>query len=86
MRDHAATEEGLRQSGLAWTALRNGFYASSSLLFLGDALKTGVLEMPADGKVSWTAHADLAEAAAIVLANEGKYEGPTAAAHRITGT
>ena len=77
MRDHAATEEMLRQSGLAWTALRNGFYASSGLMFLGDALKTGVLEVPADGKVSWTAHADLAEAAAIILSDEGQYEGPT---------
>ncbi len=77
MRDHAATEEMLSQSGLAWTALRNGFYASGGIMFLGDALKTGVLEVPADGKVSWTAHADLAEAAAILLADEGQYEGPT---------
>lgn len=77
MLDHAATEDMLRQSGLAWTALRNGFYASSGMMFLGDALKTGVLEVPADGKVSWTAHADLAEAAAIILADEGRYEGPT---------
>ncbi len=46
-------------------------------MFLGEALKTGRLEVPADGKVSWTAHADLAEAAAILLANEGQYEGPT---------
>ena len=77
MLDHAATEDMLRQSGLAWTALRNGFYASSGLMFMGDALKTGVIEAPADGKVSWTAHADLAEAAAILLADEGRYEGPT---------
>jgi NAD(P)H dehydrogenase (quinone) len=77
MRDHAATEEMLSQSGLAWTALRNGFYASSGLFLMGDALKTGVIEAPADGKVSWTAHADLAEAAAILLANEGQYEGQT---------
>ena len=74
---HAATEIMLGQSGLAWTALRNGFYASSGFQFMGDALKTGVLEVPTDGKVSWTAHADLAEAAAILLAGEGQYEGPT---------
>lgn len=77
MRDHAATEEMLSQSGAAWTSLRNGFYASSGLMFLGDALKTGALAVPADGKVSWTAHADLAEAAAIVLADEGRYDGLT---------
>ena len=30
-----------------------------------------------DGPVSWTAHADLAEAAAIILADEGRFDGPT---------
>ena len=75
--DHAATERMLGESGLAWTALRNGFYASTVLFLLGDAPKTGLLEAPADGKVSWTTHADLAEAAAIILAKEGLYEGPT---------
>jgi uncharacterized protein YbjT (DUF2867 family) len=55
---------------------RNGFYASTVPLLLGEALRTGELIAPADGPVSWTAHADLAEAAAIVLA-EGGFEGPT---------
>lgn len=77
MLDHAATEDMLRQSGLAWTALRHGFYAASGIALMGDALKPGVLEAPADGKVSWTAHADLAEAAAVILAHEGQYDGPT---------
>ena len=77
MRDHAATEEMLRGSGLAWTALRNGFYASSGLMLMGKASETGMIEAPADGKVSWTTHADLAQAAAILLANEGRYDGPT---------
>ncbi|GMU10033.1 NmrA family NAD(P)-binding protein [Corallococcus caeni] len=77
MLDHAATEQMLGGSGLAWTALRNGFYASSAVFLLERGLKTGVLEAPADGKVSWTTHADLAEAAAVILANEGRYEGPT---------
>lgn len=78
-RDHAATEELLRASGLAWTSLRNGFYASSGLDFLiGRAfLETGVLEAPADGRVSWTDRADLAVAAAAILVDEGRYEGPT---------
>ena len=77
MLDHAATEEMLRQSGLAWTALRNGFYATSGLMLMGDALQTGVLAAPADGKVSWTTHADLAEAAAVILTQAGRFEGPT---------
>ncbi len=77
MLDHHATEGMLDQSGLAWTALRNGFYAASGIALMGDALETNVLEAPADGKVSWTAHADLAEAAAVILADEGRYDGPT---------
>jgi NAD(P)H dehydrogenase (quinone) len=77
--DHAATEEMLSQSGLAWTALRHGFYAESGLMISGEGLKTGVIEAPADGKVSWTTHADLAEADAIILADEGRYDGLTPA-------
>ena len=77
MRDHAATEEMLRLSGVAWTALRHGFYAASGVGLMGDALTTGVIEAPADGSVSWTAHADLAEAAALLLLGEGRYDGPT---------
>lgn len=75
--DHAATEKMLAESGLAWTALRNGFYASSALAMMGKAFETGVMQTPQDGKIVWTAHADLGEAAAIVLANEGQYDGPT---------
>lgn len=77
MLDHAATERMLGESGVAWTALRNGFYASAALFLLEQALKTGVFEAPTDGKVSWTTHADLAEAAAVILAEEGRFDGPT---------
>jgi NAD(P)H dehydrogenase (quinone) len=77
MLDHAATEAMLAESGLAWTALRHGFYATSGLALMGDAKSTGVIEAPPDGKVSWTAHADLAEAAAVILAKEGSFDGPT---------
>ncbi len=78
-RDHAATEQLLRASGLAWTSLRNGFYASSALgWLLGRALhETGVIEAPAEGPVSWTDRDDLAAAAAAVLLDEGRFEGPT---------
>ncbi len=77
MLDHAATEDMLDQSGIAWTALRNGFYAASGLSLMGDALRSGVIETPRDGKIAWTAHADLAAAAARLLVDEGRYEGPT---------
>jgi NAD(P)H dehydrogenase (quinone) len=77
MHDHAATEELLRASGIGWTALRHGFYASSALMLLGDGPERGVVAAPADGKVAWTAHADLAEADAIFLTNGARHDGPT---------
>jgi NAD(P)H dehydrogenase (quinone) len=77
MRDHLATERMLQESGIRWTALRNGFYAASGIAMMGNAFEAGVCEAPADGPTAWTTHADLAEAAAIVLTNAGKYDGPT---------
>ena len=70
MVDHAATEALLRDSGVAFTSLRNGFYADTAVMTLGNALKTGELVAPEDGPVSWTAHPDLAEVAAIALTEE----------------
>jgi NAD(P)H dehydrogenase (quinone) len=80
-RDHHATETMLAQSGIAWTALRHGFYASSSFMLLGDFANAPV-EAPADGKVAWTAHDDLAAADAAILAdiaagNGARHVGPT---------
>jgi NAD(P)H dehydrogenase (quinone) len=74
-RDHAATEQLLAESGLAWTSLRNGFYAHSLAWLLGPWQDTGVITVPADGPVSWTARQDAAEAAAIILASNGAYDG-----------
>ncbi|MEV7175432.1 SDR family oxidoreductase [Kitasatospora sp. NPDC093679] len=76
-RDHARTEDLLRATGLPWTALRNGFYTASALLFLESARRTGDIALPADGPVAWTGHDDLAEATAAILADEGRFEGPT---------
>jgi NAD(P)H dehydrogenase (quinone) len=76
MADHAATEEALRDSGTAFTSLRNGFYSSTVPLLLRQALATGELRVPADGAVAWTAHADLADAAAYVLL-DGGFDGAT---------
>lgn len=77
MPDHATTEQYLTRTGVPFTALRNGFYASALQHLLGQALETGELVAPADGPVSWTAHADLAEAAAIILAGGDRFDGPT---------
>lgn len=70
MPDHAATEQHLAAVAPTSTVLRNGFYASTVPLLLGRAVETGELVAPADGPVSWTAHEDLAEAAAIILTGE----------------
>ncbi|MCX5254638.1 SDR family oxidoreductase [Streptomyces canus] len=74
---HAATEEHLKQQGVPYTALRNGFYASALGSYLGAALETGTLAVPQDGPVSWTAHEDLAEVAASALTEDGALEGVT---------
>ncbi|MFL6125530.1 NAD(P)H-binding protein [Actinophytocola sp.] len=76
MRDHAATEVALRDSGVPFTSLRNGFYAATVPMLLGQALHTGELAAPADGPVSWTTHADLAAATALALTEDG-FDGPT---------
>lgn len=77
MVDHAATEAYLAQTGVPWTALRNGFYASTVPWLIGKAVETGELAAPADGPVSWTTHDDLASAAAAILAGDATYDGPT---------
>ncbi|WP_435135308.1 NmrA family NAD(P)-binding protein [Actinacidiphila sp. bgisy144] len=75
-RDHAATERLLAASGVAWTALRNGFYAHSLAWLLGPWQRTGTITAPADGPVSWTDRADAAEAAAALLAGDRTVDGP----------
>nr|WSZ12242.1 NAD(P)H-binding protein [Streptomyces canus] len=74
---HAATEEHLKQQDVPYTALRNGFYAATLGFYIGAALETGTLAVPQDGPVSWTAHEDLAEAAASALVEDGALEGIT---------
>ncbi len=76
-RGQAADEEALRDCGVPFTSLRNGFHAMSAANFLGHAVASGTLALPADGPVCWTAHADLADAAAAILADEGRFDGPT---------
>ncbi|GAB95918.1 uncharacterized protein YbjT (DUF2867 family) [Kineosphaera limosa] len=63
--DHAATEEHLRDSGLAFTFLRDNFYAD----FMPDlAGEDGVIAGPAgDGRVAVVAQDDIADSAVAVL-------------------
>jgi uncharacterized protein YbjT (DUF2867 family) len=79
MVDHAATEAALQDSGVPFTSLRNGFYASSGAMLIENALRTGELAVPEDGPVSWTVHADLAEATAVALTEDTGLDGLTPA-------
>ena len=77
MHDYAASEGLLERCGVPFTILRNGFYGTSALQILREALASGQVTTALDGKISWVAHADLAEAAALVLAGEAHFEGAT---------
>ncbi|GMA24289.1 NAD(P)-dependent oxidoreductase [Luteimicrobium album] len=83
-RDHAATEEILRLSGMAWTFLRDSLYLDVLPAWVGD---DGVLRGPAgDGAVAAVARADVARCAAAVLtdvlADPGTHGGR---AYELTG-
>lgn len=74
-RDHGATEEHLRASGMTTTFLRDDFYLDVFPLF---ADEDGVLRGPAgDGRVTAVAIADVARAAAAVLADPAAHAGAT---------
>lgn len=72
---HAATEAVLADSGVAWTALRYGFFGNLDDL-LGPWQQTGTIAKPADGPLPWSDRTDLAEAAAVVLTSDGAFDGP----------
>jgi NAD(P)H dehydrogenase (quinone) len=79
-RDHWATEEHLRASGMSYTILRDNLYADFLPLF---ADEHGVLRGPAGtGRVSAVAIADIADAAAAVLRQPSAHAG---AAYDLTG-
>ncbi|MDT0378506.1 NAD(P)H-binding protein [Streptomyces sp. DSM 42041] len=72
---HVATEAILGDSGVPWTALRNGAYGPLDQV-LGPWQRTGVIARPADGPVPYTDRADVAEATAVVLAGDRSFDGP----------
>lgn len=75
--NHAATEAILSEGGAPFTSLRHGFYAESALHLIGSGIEAGEIRAPEDGPVSWTARDDLAEADAVLLAEEGRLDGIT---------
>lgn len=74
-RDHFATEEHLRASGMTTTFLRDSFYLDVLPLFAGEE---GVLRGPAgEGRVAAVAREDVARVAAAVLADPAGHAGAT---------
>lgn len=72
---HADTEQVLRDSGLAWTILRPSTYADLLVMNAQGAIANGAYATAAPtGKTSSIARADIARAAAAVLAETG-HEG-----------
>ena len=74
-RDHAATEDMLRGSGMGWTFLRDSFYADVLLDFAGPER---VLRGPGGtGRCAFVARRDVAEVAARILRDPAPYAGRT---------
>jgi NAD(P)H dehydrogenase (quinone) len=74
-RDHAATEEHLRASGMAWTFLRDNLYLEFMDHMVGP---DGVVRGPAgDGRAAVVSHDDIARAAVTVLLDPAPHAGAT---------
>jgi NAD(P)H dehydrogenase (quinone) len=80
--EHAHTEIALTNSGVAWTALRNNYYAEL-LPGILQTLQVGDTLLVPEGHVkpAWIARDDCARAAAFVLAGKSDLTGP----HDLTG-
>ena len=69
--EHFATEAALKESGIQYTLLRNGWYTENYTGSVQGAVAGGgFLGSAGDGKISSAARADYAEAAAIVLTGQ----------------
>jgi NAD(P)H dehydrogenase (quinone) len=79
-RDHGATEDHLRASGLSVTLLRDNLYADFLAFMVGD---DGVIRGPGgDGRLAAVAREDVADVATAVLLSPGDHVGAT---YRLTG-
>ncbi|CAA9401829.1 MAG: NADPH:quinone oxidoreductase 2 [uncultured Quadrisphaera sp.] len=73
--DHAGTEQALRESGVAWTVLRNSLYAHQQVPGLQHAAATGrLVTNTGTGATAYVTREDCAAAAAAVLVGGG-HEG-----------
>lgn len=75
--DHIATEAHLAATGTNATILRNGWYTENQTGSLGGALAAGgMIGSARDGRISFAARADYAEAIAVVASQPG-HDGKT---------
>jgi NAD(P)H dehydrogenase (quinone) len=82
-REHRATEEALRASGLAWTMLRNALYAEYRIPEAQAALAGGAFPHNlGDGRTAYVSREDCAAVAAAVLAAGAEHENQ---AYDVTG-
>ena len=73
--EHRETEAMLRESGIPFTILRNGWYTENDTAAIGGALAGGaVIGSAGDGRISSATRADYAAAAVAVLTGSG-HEG-----------
>jgi NAD(P)H dehydrogenase (quinone) len=69
---HRDTEKALRESGLAWTTLRNSFYAEYQVPAGAQAIATGrLVHNNGDGRIAYVSREDCAAAAAAILTTDG---------------
>ena len=69
--DHRLTEQAIRESGVAWTMLRNSLYMNGVVARAARMLSEGVATRSDVGGIAYVTREDCARAAAAVLAGEG---------------
>ncbi|WCN79081.1 NAD(P)H-binding protein [Micromonospora sp. LH3U1] len=70
--DHKATEDAIKQSGLRYTILRNGWYIENYIQAMQGAAQTGVFTAAVgDGRVAPAGRRDFAEALAAAVTTDG---------------
>lgn len=75
--EHLATENALKESGIPFTILRNGWYTENYTGSISGALAGGAfIGSAGDGKISSAARADYADAAVAILTS-GNHKGIT---------
>ena len=80
--DHQATEQLIKDSGLPYAFLRNGWYTENYLTELDATLAHGLAGAAGRGRFTPAARADFAEAAAAVLTD---HAGETNVAYELGG-